>query len=206
MAPVACDDGEGSCVQPQQFLRDSDAIANNHYVNQTLFHTVCAMTFDEDQGFCAFDRLTSPGQFSLIGAALSGPTSTIWDLALAGRDFIRLPNDPHFSQLQVPVAGETFPILAWDAKDYENRTIPIPCMVVDRLRRLLVEAVKRVLPVALVVFTNPRCTMSAADTAHGVEGLVGADVGHQSPHGTVLSNHCQSIFLAVAINPSLSRI
>ncbi len=34
------------------------------------------------------------------------------------------------------VAGETFPILAWDAKDYENRTIPIPDTVVALLRRL----------------------------------------------------------------------
>ncbi len=34
------------------------------------------------------------------------------------------------------VAGGTFPILAWDAKDYESRTIPIPATVVARLQRL----------------------------------------------------------------------
>ena len=43
---------------------------------------------------------------------------------------------------------------------------------------ILVEAVERVFAVTLVVLTDPRRTVSTADTAHGVEGLVGTDVGH----------------------------
>ena len=43
---------------------------------------------------------------------------------------------------------------------------------------ILVEAVQRVLTITLLIFTDPRRTMSTADTAHGVEGFVGADGGH----------------------------
>ena len=70
-----------------------------------------------------------------------------------------------------------------------NHNVPLP---------ILVEAVERVFPVALVVLTDPRCTMSAADTAHGVEGwpfdrpfgqasLVSTS-GDDSPHVPVNTN------------------
>ncbi len=42
---------------------------------------------------------------------------------------------------------------------------------------ILVEAIERVFTVALVVFTDLRCTMSTAGTAHGVEGHVSGSTG-----------------------------
>ena len=42
-----------------------------------------------------------------------------------------------------------------------------------------VEAIQRVFPVALVVLTDPRRTVSAADSAHGVEGYAGDGIGYQ---------------------------
>ncbi len=38
---------------------------------------------------------------------------------------------------------------------------------------ILIEAVERVLAIAMLIFTDPCRTMSAADCAHGVEGFAG---------------------------------
>lgn len=37
----------------QQTLRDAESVAALHNINQTLFHSLCAYTFDSDEGFCA---------------------------------------------------------------------------------------------------------------------------------------------------------
>ncbi len=55
-----------------QHLRATEAVANLQNVNQTLFHSICAYTFDADEGFCAFDRLNYPLEFGLISNIISG--------------------------------------------------------------------------------------------------------------------------------------
>ena len=55
-----------------QTLRDSFEIVKNHSVNQTLFHTICTLTFDVDRGFCALDQLNDPAQFILFSLAFAG--------------------------------------------------------------------------------------------------------------------------------------
>ena len=81
-----------------QLLRANDLIAAGHSANQTLFHTLCTLTFDPDQGFCAFDRLTNPEQFKLVGLALSGSTNA--NLALLGMETLRLRGDPFAANFQ----------------------------------------------------------------------------------------------------------
>ncbi|HTO06085.1 MAG TPA: hypothetical protein VMR86_03435 [Myxococcota bacterium] len=56
----------------QQHLRSPETIASLHNLNQTLFHSVCAFTFDQDEGFCAFDRLNYPDTFNFVSAILGG--------------------------------------------------------------------------------------------------------------------------------------
>ena len=58
-----------------QTLRASDSVAALHNVNQTLFHSLCAYTFDSDEGYCAFDRLNYPQEFGLISNLIAGTTS-----------------------------------------------------------------------------------------------------------------------------------
>ena len=45
---------------------------------------------------------------------------------------------------------------------------------------ILVEAVERVLAITMLIFANPRRTVSTTDRAHGVEGFAGDGVGQCS--------------------------
>ena len=56
----------------QQLLRASGDIALSHSANQTLFHTICTLTFDPDNGFCAVDQINDPGLFPAIANILGG--------------------------------------------------------------------------------------------------------------------------------------
>ena len=53
-------------------------------------------------------------------------------------------------------------------------------MVDDVPLAIIVEGVQRVFPVALRIFADPRRTVSAADTAHGVEGHLSGSTGEVS--------------------------
>ncbi|HTO53719.1 MAG TPA: hypothetical protein VMR50_10050 [Myxococcota bacterium] len=55
-----------------QHLRSPEAIASLNNVNQTLFHSICAFTFDQDEGYCAFDRLNNPDTFDFVSAIIGG--------------------------------------------------------------------------------------------------------------------------------------
>jgi len=55
-----------------QTLRSANSVAALQNVNQTLFHSLCAYTFDPDEGFCGFDRLNYPLDFGPISNILSG--------------------------------------------------------------------------------------------------------------------------------------
>ncbi|MFI5317026.1 MAG: hypothetical protein ACHQ6T_15100, partial [Myxococcota bacterium] len=68
--PVA--DPNNPSAPAAQHLRAPEAIASLHNVNQTLFHSICAYTFDQEQGFCAFDRLNYPDTFGFVSSILGG--------------------------------------------------------------------------------------------------------------------------------------
>ena len=55
-----------------QTLRSPDSVAALQNVNQTLFHSLCAYTFDPDEGFCSFDRLNFAADFGLLSNVISG--------------------------------------------------------------------------------------------------------------------------------------
>ncbi len=80
------DDPTGPGPQP---LRAREDIAANHAVNQTLFHTVCTMTFDPDRGYCAFDQANDPESFTALAQLLSGIASGVQTIAAEGVDTIR---------------------------------------------------------------------------------------------------------------------
>lgn len=80
-------------------LRDSDSVRDLHSVNQTLFHFVCTMTFDPDNGFCPFDQLNNPARFELIAQALGG-VGLVADIVLRGIETIRLDEQQLVSQLK----------------------------------------------------------------------------------------------------------
>ncbi len=70
---------DGECLlwnppdaEGRQTLRSTDAIASLQNVNQTLFHSLCAYTFDSDEGYCAFDRLNYPLEFGFISNLVAG--------------------------------------------------------------------------------------------------------------------------------------
>src|SRR5262249_56025449 len=71
-----------------QQLRSPESIAALHNVNQTLFHSVCAFTFDQDEGFCAFDRLNYPDTFGFISNILGG-LGTLGSIVIDGVETIR---------------------------------------------------------------------------------------------------------------------
>jgi len=77
----------------KQHLRAPDAIASLHNVNQLLFHSVCAFTFDQDEGYCAFDRLNNPDTFTAV-AGLLGGYALVSAAVLQGVDGIRTTDDP----------------------------------------------------------------------------------------------------------------
>ncbi len=72
----------------RQHLRAPEAIAALHNVNQTLFHSVCAYTFDQDEGYCAFDRLNNPDTFGFISVILGG-LGGLGSIVLDGTETIR---------------------------------------------------------------------------------------------------------------------
>ncbi len=92
----------------RQFLRASDAIALNHYANQTLFATVCTLTYDPDTGQCGVDGLNDYGLFTAVSSALGGG-SLVTGLALDGYGSVRPasanPDDP-FDKVHLKEAGD----------------------------------------------------------------------------------------------------
>jgi hypothetical protein len=86
-----CDNPDTEVVE--QCLRESDQISLNHYANQTLFHTICALTFDEDGGSCAVDQLNSASLFGAIAGIISGDPAT-GAVAVLGTETIRLTPEP----------------------------------------------------------------------------------------------------------------
>jgi hypothetical protein len=76
-----------------QHLRSPEAIASLQQVNQTLFHSICAFTFDQDEGYCAFDRLNNPDTFDFISAILGG-LGGFGGIVLDGTQTIRVVGSP----------------------------------------------------------------------------------------------------------------
>ncbi|MCP4004790.1 MAG: hypothetical protein GY725_11390, partial [bacterium] len=74
----------------RQFLRSEDPIAIGHTADQTLFHTLCTLGFDEDYGVCAGDSFNTPWTFFLTTDLLSG-FGALTGLAIPGIETIRLP-------------------------------------------------------------------------------------------------------------------
>jgi hypothetical protein len=88
-----------------QVLRASDQISLNHYANQTLFHTICTLTFDGDAGSCAVDQLNSAALFGAIAAIISGD-ATIGAVAVLGVETVRTTDDPFTKFRTQTQAGE----------------------------------------------------------------------------------------------------
>ncbi len=55
-----------------QKLRSTDSVAALQTVNQSLFHSLCAYTYDPDDGFCPLDRLNNALEFGHISSVLGG--------------------------------------------------------------------------------------------------------------------------------------
>ncbi|MFQ5700185.1 MAG: hypothetical protein ACE5IL_18125, partial [Myxococcota bacterium] len=64
------DHGEAPGVA--QKLRSSDQVALLQGANQTLFHTICTLTFDEDSGRCALDLTNDVFIGSFVSRVLAG--------------------------------------------------------------------------------------------------------------------------------------
>jgi hypothetical protein len=67
--------------------RGSAAVALNHYANQTLFHTICTLTFDQDGGACALDSTNNDRLLQPTADVLGG--KVIASLAIQGFESIR---------------------------------------------------------------------------------------------------------------------
>ena len=75
-----------------QQLLSPVTIASTHSANQSLFHTLCTLSFDPDEGYCAFDRLNYPAEFGLLSNALSG-LGVLAGILIDGAETIRaVPN------------------------------------------------------------------------------------------------------------------
>jgi hypothetical protein len=97
----------------QQHLRAPEAVASLHNVNQTLFHSICAFTFDQDEGYCAFDRLNNPDTFDFISKLLGG-LGGLGAIVLDGTETIRT----------TPNGYETLPFsLSGDFKSFQFQVI-----------------------------------------------------------------------------------
>jgi hypothetical protein len=86
-----------------QSIRASDGIALDHYANQTLFHTICTLTFDEDTGYCALDQLTAPALTTAISQILAG--GSVGSVAIQGSRTIRRSTSP-FAQEGTKSTGD----------------------------------------------------------------------------------------------------
>ncbi|MFQ5514316.1 MAG: hypothetical protein ACE5FG_07735 [Myxococcota bacterium] len=82
----------------KQTIRAASAVALNHSVNQTLFHSVCTFTFDPDKGFCPLDQLNHPAFFPFVSSVLVGET-VIGGLAIDGVSRIRVGGSPFSNQI-----------------------------------------------------------------------------------------------------------
>jgi hypothetical protein len=114
--------------EPQQ-LRASDQIALHHYANQTLFNTICSLTFDEDTGTCAVDGLNDFDLWTFVSRALAGDP-LVQGLAVEGYQFARAagdPNDPldrtRLEDFGDTVFSEIFTALPVVGTDEEVRTM-----------------------------------------------------------------------------------
>ncbi len=58
-----------------QHLRPTAQIASTHSVNQSLFHSLCSVSFDPDSGWCPLDRLNSTTELGGVSALISGSSS-----------------------------------------------------------------------------------------------------------------------------------
>ena len=83
----------------RQRLRAPDAVAALHNVNQTLFHSVCAFTFDQDQGYCAFDQLNNPLTFDFVSSILGG-VGSLGGAVLDGVGTIRVAGSYDSAEVQ----------------------------------------------------------------------------------------------------------
>jgi hypothetical protein len=72
---------EGSCLlwsldpldpNGPRILRSADAVAQSHAANQTRFHTLCTLGFDEDFGYCGLDEFNDIDTWEVLTGTLSG--------------------------------------------------------------------------------------------------------------------------------------
>ena len=108
----------------QQHLRAPEAIASLQQVNQTLFHSICSFTFDQDDGYCAFDRLNNPDTFDFISALLGG-LGFFGGLVLNGTETIHTANSPLesiSSAEQLTSAWQSFQFMAVNPKGGQDFT------------------------------------------------------------------------------------
>ena len=108
----------------QQHLRAPEAIAALQQVNQTLFHSICAFTFDQDEGYCAFDRLNNPDTFDFISAILGG-LGGFGGIVLDGTQTIHVAGSPLesiASPEQLTNAFQSFQFMAVNPKGAQNFT------------------------------------------------------------------------------------
>jgi hypothetical protein len=89
----------------QQFLRASDLIALSHPANQTIFHTLCTVTFDPQNGLCALDLTNTPGFFSAVSNILAG--GFIGSLATDGLRWLRTTVAPFDGEVPGPEIEST---------------------------------------------------------------------------------------------------
>ncbi|MEE8558453.1 MAG: hypothetical protein V3T14_11275, partial [Myxococcota bacterium] len=68
--------------------RASADVALFHYANQTLFHTICTLTFDSDAGSCALD-VTNNNRLLGPTASVLGGSPSLGTLAIGGYESIR---------------------------------------------------------------------------------------------------------------------
>ncbi|MEE8558260.1 MAG: hypothetical protein V3T14_10285, partial [Myxococcota bacterium] len=73
--------------------RAPDVVALNHAANQTLFHTICTLTFNEDAGGCPFDTINNAELLNPTAEVLGG-NPAFGAVAIAGFDTIRTKQAP----------------------------------------------------------------------------------------------------------------
>jgi hypothetical protein len=74
--------------------RASEEVALSHSANQTLFHTLCTLTFDQDSGGCAFDTVNNSELLNPTALVLGG-NAGVSQAAIQGFNTIRTTDDPY---------------------------------------------------------------------------------------------------------------
>ncbi len=97
----------------RQAPRAPSVVALNHFANQTLFHTICTITFDPDRGFCLLDQLNHPAFQAFVADILVGDFLT-GKLAISGSDSIRTTADP-FTNINLETVFTSVGALDWDS-------------------------------------------------------------------------------------------